>query len=287
MRSHQQPNKRPRRGLSLSVESLEGRALLSVLPLSRSSYPGYPPSSPSPTPTPTPSPTTTPTPTPTPTPSPSATPPPAQTLAPPGTLATSVYAPTPPPAAPPRGHAHHSHALHATATGVATKAPAFYPFYTGPQLPELNAVKTTGKLVGHHTFVFTGTNQGRIDQAPAVYVWGVDRSGNLSAGPFTDRPNITFDAVVIVRLDSSLTPTTEIMDLDTGTTTTLPTSAAHIHGATVTVKVPASLLPSTGLPLAQYRFNYWPEDGGPPISSSVASFLPESNDIQVGVSGHR
>jgi hypothetical protein len=41
------------------------------------------------------------------------------------------------------------------------------------------------------------------------------------------------------------------------------------------------LLPSTGLAPSQYRFNYWPEDGGPPVSSSVASLAPESTDTQV------
>ena len=46
--------------------------------------------------------------------------------------------------------------------------------------------------------------------------------------------------------------------------------------------VPAGLLPSTGLAPSQYRFNYWPEDGGPPTSSSVASFAPENATAQVG-----
>ena len=70
-----------------------------------------------------------------------------------------------------------------------------------------------------------------------------------------------------------------------GATTDLPARAVRIHGATIQVKVAASLLPSTGLSPAQYRFNYWPEDGGPPISSSVASFLPEFTDAPVGTTG--
>ena len=62
---------------------------------------------------------------------------------------------------------------------MVTKSPSFYSFYTGPHWAELNAVKASGKLVSGRTFVFTGTNQGAINQAPAVYVWGVDRNGNL------------------------------------------------------------------------------------------------------------
>ena len=134
------------------------------------------------------------------------------------------------------------------------------------------------------TFTFTGTNQGKINKAPAVYVWGLDRNGNLPPGPFEGRPNIRFDALVAVSLDSSLTPTAKVMDFASGTTTTLPAGSASISGRTVSVSVPSSLLPSTGLAPSQYRFNYWPEDGMTPATSAVvASFIPESDDAQVGV----
>jgi hypothetical protein len=49
------------------------------------------------------------------------------------------------------------------------------------------------------------------------------------------------------------------------------------------VNVPGSLLPSTGLPPSQYRFNYWPEDPDPTLKEQIASFVPEFNDAQVGV----
>jgi hypothetical protein len=169
-------------------------------------------------------------------------------------------------------------------TGVVIKAPRFYKFYTGPRLAELNAVKATAKLSSSGNFVFTGTNKGAINKAPAVYVWGIDRSGNLPAGPFQGRPKIKFDAVVVVSLDSSLTPAAKVIDLTSGATTTLSSSAVRIRGKTVTVTVPGSLLPSTGLPMSHYRFNYWPESGGPPASSSVASFAPELNTAMVGMS---
>jgi hypothetical protein len=159
---------------------------------------------------------------------------------------------------------------------VVSKTPRFSEFYNGPQLPELNAVKASGKLARNGNFTFTGTNQGRITQGPAVYVWGIDRNGNLSSGPFTGRPNITFDALVIVSLDSSLTRTAQVQLLG-GATTNLPSSSVHVHGKTVSVTVAGSLLPSTGLPPSQYRFDYWPAFGG-----SVSSFLPEFITAQVG-----
>jgi hypothetical protein len=166
--------------------------------------------------------------------------------------------------------------------GVVTKSPHFYEFYTGPHLRELNAVKASGKLARNGTFTFTGTNQGRINQGPAVYVWGIDRSGNSSSGPFNGRPNITFDALVIVSFDSAMTPSAKVITFGAnGATTTLSSSSVQVHGRTIRVSFAASLLPSTGLAPAQYRFNYWPEDGGSG-SSSVASFAPEFTTVQVG-----
>jgi hypothetical protein len=170
------------------------------------------------------------------------------------------------------------------ASGIVTKTPHFYQFYTGPKLAELNAVKASAKLASNGSFTFTGTNAGAINSGPAVYVWGIDRSGHLPAGPFTGRPQIRFDAVVVVSLDSSLNATARVIDESSGVTTVLPAGSVSIRGRTISVTVPGNLLPSTGLTPPHYRFNYWPEDGGPPASSSVASFAPERTTAQVGTS---
>jgi hypothetical protein len=190
--------------------------------------------------------------------------------------------PTPTPAQGPAGnHSHHQQ----NAAGSVTKTPRFYQFYTGPKLPELNSVKASATLSADgRSFTFTGTNQGRINKGPALYVWGVDRNGNLAPGPFTGRPNVKFDALVIVSLDASLSPSARVVDIASGSAASLPAGSSSISGRTVTVTVPSSLLPSTGLAPSQYRFNYWPEDGiTPGASSGVASFIPESKDAPVGV----
>jgi hypothetical protein len=168
------------------------------------------------------------------------------------------------------------------ASGIVSKAPSFYRGYTGPRWQELEAVRASGELSTDGTFTFTGTNRGRITGSPAVYVWGIDRSGSLPAGPFRNRPNIKFDAVVVVTLDASMTPSAKVVDISGGTTAELPAGSATVRGKTVTVTVPGGLLPSKGLAPSQYRFNYWPEDGGPATSASVASFAPESTTARVG-----
>jgi hypothetical protein len=195
-------------------------------------------------------------------------------------LFSSLYGTPSPPAAVARTHPAPHPRL---PSGIVTKAPHFYQFYTGPKLAELNAVRATGKLSpDESTFTFTGTNQGRITRSPAVYVWGIDRSPTPPPSPFENRPNVQFDAVVVVSVDASHTPTAFVQDLASGVQTPLSIGSSSISGRTVSVTVPASLLPSTGLAPLQYRFNYWPEDGGPPESSSVASFAPETTTAQVG-----
>jgi hypothetical protein len=171
--------------------------------------------------------------------------------------------------------------------GIVAKSPHFYPFYTGPKWAQLNAVKASARLGANGSFSLTGTNQGRIVQGPAVYVWGIDRNGKLPPGPFASRPNIRFDAMVVVRLEGSLRPAGQVVDLVRGTATDLAAFLVRIEDRKVSVTVPAGLLPSTGLAPSQYRFNYWTEDGGPPVSSSVASFAPELENAPVGTARRR
>jgi hypothetical protein len=169
--------------------------------------------------------------------------------------------------------------------GIVTKAPHFYEDYIGPKLAQLNAIAAAGELLPNGNFEFAGVNQGVINpNVRATYVWGIDRSGQLPTGPFPGRPNIRFDALVVVKIVPGQTPTASVLDLKSGTTTALPERSIFIGGNVVAVNVPGSLLPSTGLKPADYKFNYWPEDGLPG-SNNIASFAPEFEDAQVGSLG--
>jgi uncharacterized protein (TIGR03118 family) len=166
--------------------------------------------------------------------------------------------------------------------GIVVKSPQFYEHYVGPQLAQLNAEAAAGERLANGHFEFVGVNQGAIDpKVQASYVFGVDRSGKLSPGPFPDRPDVRFDAVVVVSLTPGHPPAASVTDLTTGKTSSLPRGSVLIRGPVVAVNVPGDLLPSTGLDPSQYRFNFWTEDGNPG-SSHIASFAPEFNDAQVG-----
>jgi hypothetical protein len=170
------------------------------------------------------------------------------------------------------------------ASGVVVKVPHFYEDYVGPKLAQLNAVAAAGELLPNGNFLFVGVNQGAIDpNVPATYVFGIDRNGNLPTGPFPGRPDIKFDALVVIKLVPGQATTATVIDL-TGKDkpVTLAAGSFFAAGHVVAAIVPGSALPSTGLPPSQYKFNYWPEDGQPG-STHIASFAPEFHDAQVGV----
>jgi hypothetical protein len=169
-------------------------------------------------------------------------------------------------------------------TGIVVKAPHFYEHYVGPKLPQLNAVAAAGELLPNGSFLFVGVNQGVIDPTVAqTYVWGVDRSGKLSTGPFPDRPDIRFDTLVVLKVVPGQPTTASVFDT-TGKNppVTLAAGSFLAEGHVVAVVVPGSALPSTGLAPSRYKFNYWPEDGCA-VPTHIASFVPEFNDAQVGV----
>jgi hypothetical protein len=174
--------------------------------------------------------------------------------------------------------------------GVVTKAPHFYEFYVGPQRAELDVVRASGRLVPGKGLVFTGTMAGRIDRHPSdpsqssFFAIGIDRGSPMAIAPFTNRPNIVFDAVVAVEVQPQGVSAI-LVDLTApqGTPPTqLPAGSARVMGRQVQVTVDPALLPTPpgGVPMTQFTYNLWPRsslsmaplhNGG----SVVASFIPE------------
>ena len=133
------------------------------------------------------------------------------------------------------------------------------------------------------SFQFVGVNEGPVDpKVAATYVFGIDRNGKLPTGPFDRRPDIRFDALIVVSLKPGQATTASVIDLAHHTTTSLPQGSFSGDGRVIAVHLPGSLLPSTGLPPSQFRFNYWTENPDPTLSEPIASFVPEFNDAQVG-----
>ncbi len=180
-----------------------------------------------------------------------------------------------------------------SSNGLAVKkAPHFYQHYTGPQRADLNGIRATGYLSGS-TLVLSGTVAGPISAHPAtasessIYTFAIDRGGSPKQGPFPGRNLIRFDSEVVVSLQPGhLTAFVSVNDPVSNTPTkppkSLPSSSVAIAGSTVTVRVPLSLLPSTGKAYDQWNVNFFTRNPNQKQNfQSVASFTPEFTEFQV------
>jgi hypothetical protein len=150
----------------------------------------------------------------------------------------------------------------------------------------LHVLTARGQFFPPQGFVFTGVTVGSINSSQmAFFVFGVNRGGASAPGPFPGRPNITFDARVIVATGSDgATAAVEILNSQGGVTKTvsLPTSAIVFSKNHVGVFVPADLLPSTSPPdtadpYQDYSFTFW-AGTWPTLPSHIAGFYPEFSD---------
>ncbi|QEH38378.1 hypothetical protein OJF2_69790 [Aquisphaera giovannonii] len=174
------------------------------------------------------------------------------------------------------------------------KAPQFYSAYTGPRLPSLNGVRATGYVQGT-SLILSGTVAGSIAAHPtqaseqATYTFGIDRGGSSKTGPFPGRPHIRFDSVVVAQVTTKgIAAYVQINDPRTnqpGTTPkALPSSAVTVSGDEIAVKVPLSMLPSSGHAMNQWNVNFFTRNPNQKATfRGIASFTPEFTSFQIYV----
>ena len=149
----------------------------------------------------------------------------------------------------------------------------FLSSYTGPQNGDLDVVNFDAQFDGT-TFTFSSTSNGAIGTTPGgIFVWGVDR-GAHTAGFGAFRPGVLFDAVVIANPNG---PSRAVVN---GVTTVLPSSALKVLGNMISISLPASLLPSTGVSVFDYMVNLWPRSGAGG-NTVISDFAPDNSDIAV------
>src|SRR5207302_347139 len=110
----------------------------------------------------------------------------------------------------------------------------------------------------------------KTDAQGAIYTFGIDTGRASEKGPFPGRPNIRYDAVVVVTVAASgISGYTQFIDSVTNLPTTktpLPASAIAIKGNTLTVTIPAvppssgtsNAFPSGGFPIDQWNVVFFP-----------------------------
>lgn len=153
----------------------------------------------------------------------------------------------------------------------------FIPTYTGPRGADLDVVSNESSFDGS-TFSFAGTMNGAIGTTTiGVYVWGVDRG--VGTARFGDiATGVHFDAVVIARPDG----TGSVRDFTTNVATPLPAGSVVIAGNSLTVRVPAAMLPPQGFSLARYTVAFWPRSGLV-SNEQIADFSPDNGNAPLTV----
>ncbi|RSV39626.1 PEP-CTERM sorting domain-containing protein [Sphingomonas sp. ABOLD] len=147
--------------------------------------------------------------------------------------------------------------------------------YTGPKLADLDVTSFSVSYDSTAQLFTLGTTfAGAITPGtPGFYVFGVN-TGKGAIRPFggIGQGNVIFDQAIVVQKDG------------TGAIggTALDANWVAIAGNILTVKVPLSLLPSTGFAPGKYGFNLWPRTGFG-NNAQISDFAPENATLAAAV----
>jgi hypothetical protein len=178
-----------------------------------------------------------------------------------------------------------------TVAGPVNRPPAINPLYTGPKRPDLRVLGTHAQFFFPRGFAFTGATVGFINHSQqSVYVFGVNRGGATAPGPFPGRPQIVFDAEIIVATSpDGFTGTVEHFNSKGQETTSasLLNNQVSFSKNQVQVVVPAALLaptspPGTARPQDRFSYTFW-AGISPSAPEGIAGFAPEFADKRVPV----
>lgn len=158
----------------------------------------------------------------------------------------------------------------------------FIPSYGGSHDGDLDVVSSVVTYdAGSDTFNFSATLAAPVGTtASAFYVWGVDRgqgTQRFNTGPTPIGAGVSFDSVVIFRLDGSATVALLAGPAGGGS---LPGDVTF-SGNTLSGDIAGSLLPSLGLAKADYTWNLWPRDGSVAGNAAISDFAPDASNAAV------
>jgi len=173
-----------------------------------------------------------------------------------------------------------------SATGITFRTPAEQPQFTGRPYDQLLPIAAGGAVFRSNVMEFATILRGEFrNPDTSYYVFAVDRGAGRSLGAtFASRPGITPDALVTITVGPfGSSPTGEIRDLTDGSTQAIDPSRIAIRGATLRVFLDSSQLPSRGAQLARYRFALWTQTQPGADIANVASFAPDASMIPIAV----
>lgn len=166
----------------------------------------------------------------------------------------------------------------AEAGSVTDPANDFIPSFTGKHDPSLDVLSFAVDFDGS-IFHIAAQQAGDISAfQTGLFVVGFNRGAATNSFAAIGFPGIIFDSVITLTSKGVAGG----RDLVTNTAFTLPAGAAKIAGATFTIDVPLSLLPSQGFAPGQYGANLWPRDTSAAAGNGqISDFAPDASDVVV------
>ncbi|MDG3002373.1 hypothetical protein [Paludisphaera mucosa] len=171
-------------------------------------------------------------------------------------------------------------------TGITFRTPHEQSLFTGRPYDQLLPLAAGGAVFKNNVMEFATILRGEFrDPDTSYYVFGVDRGAGGSLGPrFAARPGITPDALVTITVGPyGSSATGEIRDLTDGSVQSIDASRIVIRGATLRVFLDTSQFPSRGAALNRYRFAMWTQTQPGTDIADVASFAPDTSMIPIAV----
>ena len=177
----------------------------------------------------------------------------------------------------------------ALATGLAQAAFVdagndYVPGFTGGTAGDLDVLKAEVVYQPNtNTFTLKATMAAAIGStASGFYIWGFDRGQGTPRFAANGFGGVLFDSVVRINPNGS----GAVTNLLTGppTTTTFGAGTATVSGASFSLDIAASLLPSAGFAPSAYTWNLWPRDSNVAGNfQQISDFAPDNSNQAVTV----
>ncbi|WP_165072001.1 hypothetical protein [Paludisphaera rhizosphaerae] len=171
-------------------------------------------------------------------------------------------------------------------TGITFRTPHEQSQFTGQPYDQLLPLAAGGAVFRGNVLEFATILRGEFrDPNTSYYVFAVDRGAGASRGAvFASRPGITPDALVTITVGPyGSSASGQIQDLTDGSVQTIDPSRIAIRGATLRVFLDAGQLPTRGAQLNRYRFAMWTQTQPGSDIANVASFAPDASMIPIAV----
>ena len=167
--------------------------------------------------------------------------------------------------------------------GVSDASGDYVTGFTGSTLGDLDVLSASAIYnASSHRFTIGGTMAANIgSSAGGFYVYGVDRGQGTARFAANGISGVLFDMVVVINADGS----GRVGDLVGGLAAfNFGAGTALISGASFSLDLDETRLPTRGLSAGNYTWNLWPRDARAPAGfGQISDFAPDNSNFTTQV----